>query len=907
MKQFSLAMIVLASLSEAALAQHSTCPAQAVTPGARSIAIDIQDLAGARLIVRLEDPPRTRVTLSIDNDKGNHHELVWDPAVRDGLQHEVVLEHDKWRLTPSSDYERVEAENLVLTYGTMFGAVQAGQSIVLSIGAPDQTKVERRSPVVRSAQTGDVVFSGGNTVSTSPDKDKVGAQWSLGDPALIAFCAQPLLDLSGLHLDRRKVIAASTARGLLDTAAPKVVVETLEILAEVAVERAKSGAMEVIRERVVEPLCTDLTRGIFYLRPSKVLLLPRTCSLLQQLRLEDVLGSGHALLASVEFDLRELLPVLVEGSGVLDEQAMEIISLALRFASHLGDGQADGIIEVDYLVALLDQVPWSAGFDRSPKAIYAWLSAMGLGDAALRQLKRDVMKYALPEDFDAVDKRDIYPWSRLTDCQYKDPVTTFTGASRFTRQLPATCAEAIAASRLDNSSNWINEGIAQKLFTSRKVYTVLSGALNARLPFSRWFDDNWTTQVIAAIAAIAQPPAALPTTEQVLRVVNDEIDKLDDSGSNVSIKRFIEASCGVRLVVGAAKRCSSREQCTAGEIATILKNPEKIFAPTTNIPGALCWRNSKKYRLPLDMQKYTDLAARLVAFLNPAGAGQERTRMLAMTKWMFDVAAVVLKGDQPTQPLPLPGAADTSQHLDETLVPRIQEIAMRLDEGDHISALMGAFMIAKELKCKDAVDCELPSSAIRAAQLFGAVASYAQVYRDTKTLDPAAAKEARKNALMSLIDAATDRRDRGSARIISLGSNVGFSSTWSNEIARESGTTQEFALRVPLGLSFQCLPYGSARDVEEKTTVRTLRYFGTHFGFQFADLGHFVRHTGDSDVTWSSFVAPGIEAGVLFGQPNRLFTLVGHASYVPSLVDKSRAMWRFGVSFGYYVPFFDLN
>jgi hypothetical protein len=49
----------------------------------------------------------------------------------------------------------------------------------------------------------------------------------------------------------------------------------------------------------------------------------------------------------------------------------------------------------------------------------------------------------------------------------------------------------------------------------------------------------------------------------------------------------------------------------------------------------------------------------------------------------------------------------------------------------------------------------VPAPVRKVVQLLGAVASYAAVYRDTKTADPKAARDTRKQALEALIDQAT--------------------------------------------------------------------------------------------------------------------------------------------------------
>jgi hypothetical protein len=95
---------------------------------------------------------------------------------------------------------------------------------------------------------------------------------------------------------------------------------------------------------------------------------------------------------------------------------------------------------------------------------------------------------------------------------------------------------------------------------------------------------------------------------------------------------------------------------------------------------------------------------------------------------------------------------------------------------------------------------------------------------------------------------------------------------------------------------------------------------GWHLGLQVIDLGQFVA-TGPrgelQEPTWSTFIAPGVEAGRDFrlSKPSSaLFNVSVHATYAPALLEKTDDLgevtagaWRVGISLGYYVPFFDLT
>ena len=146
---------------------------------------------------------------------------------------------------------------------------------------------------------------------------------------------------------------------------------------------------------------------------------------------------------------------------------------------------------------------------------------------------------------------------------------------------------------------------------------------------------------------------------------------------------------------------------------------------------------------------------------------------------------------------------------------------------------------------------------------------------------------------------------------MSIGSNVGLSYT-ASDLANQwsSGDSTEIAVRVPAGLNAQLLP-GTWDPREGGWTWPfrwMLRHVGLHGGIQLVDLGQFLRNTsGDGSITCRASSLPAPRLGLLIGTPERAFTITGHVSYAPTLVDNSPALWRYGISVGYYVPFFDLN
>jgi hypothetical protein len=109
-----------------------------------------------------------------------------------------------------------------------------------------------------------------------------------------------------------------------------------------------------------------------------------------------------------------------------------------------------------------------------------------------------------------------------------------------------------------------------------------------------------------------------------------------------------------------------------------------------------------------------------------------------------------------------------------------------------------------------------------------------------------------------------------------------------------------------LGLAYQLLPR-KPDGVWDGICSELVNFSGVQLGLLVADLGQFINQTNNDHITWSSFVAPGVEVGLIFGQPDRLLSITAHATYVPSLTADSHPVWNLGFALSYYVPFFDLN
>ncbi|MGN6106190.1 MAG: hypothetical protein ACTHU0_13870 [Kofleriaceae bacterium] len=855
----AMAVGVVAASARTARAQVHGCSFDVVS-GRPEVTVS----ATARLVARLVDPPRTRVTLSIDDASTNHAELVWDPAIDDGLQRSLLLQGPAgrvWTFSPSIEDERIQSGQVVVVMATEFAAAATDPAKPhdgLSLGGT------RKALLATSTTTS---FG---TPATLP-----------GKPTLLLSCEEGQVELSSLQLDRKRVASAATARGLLDQAAPAPVVEVLSLLAEIAIERARSGALALLKQKFVEPMCNQLTLRTLGLGGDERAF-PATCALLQQLRLDDVLASGRNLVAAARDDLRgKLAPALLD-AVIVNDETRELASLALGFANRMIDGEANAVAEIDLLVAFLDHLAWSNGFEQSRSIVLDWLDALSLDAAGLDAIVRGALDRALPRRF----------WN-------------------------------------DPTASWVNVPACRRDYRKLGNWAVVGGAF----PNGAYFEPDRAECIDALARSLAGTPRAAITAglqyfrlEHLVRALRarpgttlaDYLAATYPTGSDDAANRgttstllgllpapatpVLEHACAVRLVVGVAKWCSRREACSAGEIAEALDHPRKLFKPSTRLPEALCWTGaagSEQYRLPGAAPRLIDLATRLVAFLEPPKKGEERARALAMVRWMF---AVVRSMNQ--------GAPQVDQ---------IEQIVGHLLEADYLRALTEAFGLAKSL-CAGDQRCGELAPVNKALELIGAVASYVQTYEATKSLSVEEARHARKQAIESLIDAATDREGREGDVVYSIGSPVGFaaglrvapgsSADYGSKLGAYDGGFG-FQWRLPLAITRQRLP--GADEI-----------CGSHLALWIADLGQFTRTRApgsQDDITWKDFLGIGVQGGFVLGSSRHSVVLALEASWAPGLyardvtirtastttTERVAGAFTAGLTLAYYVPFFDLN
>lgn len=826
------------------------------------------NVASSTVVATLDTPPRTKVTLSVDGDAGFHRELTWAPDDGDGLQHEVLLSQGNYKIAVSVAEDRIQSGTLLLL-----------------------TRFTSNLKSRRSDQTAAITITPQITAITA---DGVAKEIDKPPPppaTLTLNCDLGRMPLSTLRLETKQLYAASVARGFLDQTAPSIVTETLALLAEIAVERGQAAVMKIAKDHFVEPICTKLTLELLRIGPAERAF-PRTCTILTTMRLGDLLSSGRALLEAARDDLRlTILPALIDKAG-LPAASRDVAVLALELGNELLDGGGASGAELDLLISLLDRAFFAGAAATSRTLRTAYVTELLASKAVgLEYVISQVLRRALPDDpgelisqyvADAADSKlaDRLLLAGTPACARKyEDATVFVPADK------AKCVEALAA-KLAAESDWLER--IETIATLDDVVALISAAASHKLgkTFEEWIEESLPTRVAATFANAVPTPA-------------------------------LRGVCGVRLVIGVVKWCSARDSCKAGDIATAIDNPEALFAPVpehvrlssvATVADSLCWTNGK-LNLPTVRRDYIELATRALTFLMPPAKGEENKRVEAVLRWMFDLAKSIATAESPSKGI---------------LLGRLEEVIELMMRKEYVRALGQSVHLAVEISgCADA-KCPIPEPLRKATVLIGTVASYLQVYDDTKALDPAEAKAARKKALESLIDESTDRTSRASNWILSLGSPVGAFGGWkwtpgtsgagysSADFGNAFVSEGAVGWRVPLALAFQRMP-------------SSWSYFGFHAAATFADLGNFLRgraHDQSDDIHWKDFVEIGGQLGVLIGSGNHAVVVAGEISWSPGLYEREvkinntdgtsymkelSGALTLGFTVAYYVPFLDFN
>jgi hypothetical protein len=172
----------------------------------------------------------------------------------------------------------------------------------------------------------------------------------------------------------------ATARGL-DSAVPDAVRDTLQLFAEIAVEKAKAEGLRILKDKIVKNVCTSLTVKSVLGGDDDSVLLPSTCGQLQTLRISDLGSTAEGLVDALREDIIDVvLPLVADkvttAAGANYELVKEPARVVLRVVGRLirrglkPDDVRLAVVELSNLVSSATgdsawaklAVRWSAAF-----------------------------------------------------------------------------------------------------------------------------------------------------------------------------------------------------------------------------------------------------------------------------------------------------------------------------------------------------------------------------------------------------------------------------------------------------------------------------------------------------------------------------------------------------------------
>lgn len=675
------------------------------------------------------------------------------------------------------------------------------------------------------------------------------------------------IGLADAGLDATSLVPSM--RGL-DSAIPDAVRETLSLLAEIAMDRAKAEGARLLKDRIQRYLCEKLTIDKVFKTTAyrSQRLLPATCGQLDNLRFSDLGASASGLVNALREDtidvvvpaLLDTLPASVPGAARLQtptaRAVVRIAAIAVR------RGFTPDSMRMAAL-GLLDVADIPAPFARALRvAIQCTKQECSLGD--VRALMQEVTS-------DLLAAANI-PTSLAPLIVFASNCAATPGAAGCTGAALKAQVGGLAVTLVDMAA-----GVPDPVRTAL--------ALAVKCSATSCTDDD-VRAVIAALAPIVVTRATVPAKFQPIldlavqctigSCVPANLSGLVATLSGSLVPSDLTAiPDSLRGALDVAVQCSAAgSTCTAADI--------RAFVTALRIVDPF----------------WLDAALRLITIVRPRADADGAKLGGELVDLLLDVVK-----------------HECNDRKCEVIVTAMRDISVGVIEADYLRALGGiqaAFVatgVAERLQG-------------RPFELAASIASYVSTYRETKDKDAVLARDLRKRALEGLIDAATDRTNRAGDWIVSLGASVGFSAG-----RRSLGTTPGDGVdtdqrlqdvRLPLGISVQQMPAADSK-----------LGFGWYGMFGLADIAQFVSSpverktmeaTGgtmttniESDTTWSDFVAVELQLGVRFGSARLPLTLGLDIYYRPRVrfeidgTSSSTTALHVGGFAGFNVPFFDFN
>lgn len=898
---------------------------------------------GQRVSVSLSAPPITRVRVSFDQESGRHLEVSFDPAKSDGLIRNLYLgstKADKWNVS-------VSADPIVLASGSTTHFL----SLLFKTTNGTATPYDPATAVELTGTFSDAFAEKLQPLQTYVIKVAPPASAAAGTPLRVTSTPAP--PVAGAR--------SADISGIAD--------ELVRIVAEIAVDRARSRGLGLLASQIKDAVCTklvwtpEIARALQRPTDTWGALLPRTCRALEGLRLEELAASVKVIEPELVGDLSSLALGAVEGAltstalrtvgrnladmvqNVLRSPACpyfiktELTTLAIELrseqpsfvkvdaalrelmflaldASALVKALRDGSASADFASARIPMKRVAEILDRHPQLVPSSNPQASKRFAAVlavladpKQSEADVwaaVKKASEDwagDLPLTTRQKIIAEFGKLDAGGSSALGLFhTVAKAQADAFSALPSDKLLAVMWEVSATRAEDRPLVLLERGPDLLTALSQSSAAADWKNLAAEVRPISVMIRAIARILPDLiAGRPLDETVAQklVLDLQDAKLTEGVCSGTDSKACAWACGVdaAMMVIASCQQSDTRTCTASEIknqlAGLTGNPPE-GTPVTDANGGCVGF----------LSNWPELAETIAAGAEALRPRPDASRKEVVTKALafgFDV-------------LERRACATVSESCSYV---RDMRVLMQgiVDEDATRILLSGSALITRGL---DKVGEKARTDAQRVAlkktlAVAGALTTYASTYTTadgkTETQNAEQLHDARKKAIEGLIDATTQRSDRGGEFVASLGVNPGFVLSGYQRLPK-AGTENQYMppqLSLPIGLAFQWLP--NTKD-NEKWKI------GHHIQFAAADLGQFIAIAQDgtvSEARWDSFLMAGLQYGVIIGTPSNNFMIGVDARWSPTVFTKSGdatdggGALRAGLFASYYVPFFDLN
>jgi hypothetical protein len=265
-----------------------------------------------RVTFRLVRKSPSRITCTISNDDGDQRTIQFDPAVPGDATKSFDLNVDTTGTDANKAWhiacDAAPYHTDMLQAGVQLSVNVAWQIAPVNLAVtcqapspctnPPCTAASCATPI--TAHIADPTF----VVDTSGSKIAYKLDTPKDEPVIMVTVGKQLA-----LKQARKGLAVPNGGSVggrsLDSTAPQLLQDTLSILAKIALDRGKTRAFAIIKDKVTQVLCTDLKipKELESAFPNRTLLLPDTCAAAKDLSIATIAEAAPAIERALESDV----------------------------------------------------------------------------------------------------------------------------------------------------------------------------------------------------------------------------------------------------------------------------------------------------------------------------------------------------------------------------------------------------------------------------------------------------------------------------------------------------------------------------------------------------------------------------------------------------------------------------